>query len=206
MYARSTTLHGTPDRIDAGIAFVQDEVAPMAGRIDGCRGLSLLVDRESGMCIVTTSWESEEAMRSSDEQLRPMRDRGRDILGGNMQIDEWEIVVMHRARAAGGGCCARITWTRSDPAVLADVLDNLPLNLLPRLDDAEGFCSLSLFVDRATGDCSMTAVYENRHTLETSRDQVEAVREEMAEHMGMEITEVAEFELPIHHLRVPERL
>jgi hypothetical protein len=60
----------------------------------------MLVDRETGHCIVTSSWETEEAMVASDAQLRPVRDRGRDILGGSMEIDEWEITLMHHARHA----------------------------------------------------------------------------------------------------------
>ena len=44
MYARSTTFHGKPENIDAGIAFVKDEVAPMLDQIEGCRGLSMLVE------------------------------------------------------------------------------------------------------------------------------------------------------------------
>ena len=99
MYARSTTLKGSPANVDAGIAYVKDEVWPMLEQIEGCRGISILVDRDTGHCIVTSSWESEETMRASDEQLRPNRERGRDILGGSMEVDEWEIAVMPSATA-----------------------------------------------------------------------------------------------------------
>ena len=56
MFARSTTFHGRPEKIEAGIRFVTDEVGPALDKIDGCRGLSLLVDRTSGECIATSSW------------------------------------------------------------------------------------------------------------------------------------------------------
>ena len=111
MYARSTTFHGRPDNIDAGITFINSEAGPMLDKVEGCRGLSMLVDRETGHCIATSSWESEAAMRASDEQLRPLRDRGRDILGGSMQVDEWEIAVMHRTHH--GECC-RVSWLQGD--------------------------------------------------------------------------------------------
>ena len=75
----------------------------MLDTIEGCRGLSLLVDHETGQCIATSSWENEAATRASDEPLRPIRDRGRDILGGPMQVDDWEIAVMHRTHH--GECC-----------------------------------------------------------------------------------------------------
>ena len=59
MYARSTTFHGRPDNTDAGVMFIKNEAAPMLDTIDGCRGLSMLVDNKTGYCIATSSWESE---------------------------------------------------------------------------------------------------------------------------------------------------
>ena len=44
-------------------------------------------------------------------ELRPIRDRGRDILGGSIQVDEWEIAVMHRTHH--GECC-RVSWLQGD--------------------------------------------------------------------------------------------
>ncbi len=55
MYARSTTVHGNPAAIDVGIAYVREAVIPAVRDMDGCIGLSMLVDRASGRCIVTTA-------------------------------------------------------------------------------------------------------------------------------------------------------
>ena len=51
MYGRSTTIEGQPSLIDEGIDYVRDVVMPALRRMDGCIGLSLLVDRGSGRCI-----------------------------------------------------------------------------------------------------------------------------------------------------------
>ncbi len=96
MYARSTTIQAQPSSIDAGIAHVRDTVLPALEGTDGCLGLSLLVDRTSGRCIATSSWESEEAMRASEESIRPIRDRAAELFGGSAQVEEWEIAGMHR--------------------------------------------------------------------------------------------------------------
>ena len=51
--ARSTTIMAQPDRIDGGIALVNNELMSMMTDIDGCMGLSMLVDRSTGRCIAT---------------------------------------------------------------------------------------------------------------------------------------------------------
>ncbi|HEV7196161.1 MAG TPA: hypothetical protein VGN19_09485, partial [Pedococcus sp.] len=59
MHARTTTIQADRSKVEDGIARVQDQVFPAVTAMDGCAGMSLLVDRESGRCIATTSWESE---------------------------------------------------------------------------------------------------------------------------------------------------
>ncbi len=198
MYARSTTFHGSPGNIDAGIAFVENEVVPMLDRIEGCRGLSLLVDRETGRCIATTSWENEEAMRASDEQLRPIRDRGKDILGGSMQVDEWEIAVMHRTHH--GECC-RVSWLQGDIDTMTEIFR---VSILPELEQASGFCSASLLLNRSTGIGCATTAWESRAAMEASRAVADDMRHRAASDAGGEILEVHEFDLAYAHLHVPE--
>jgi heme-degrading monooxygenase HmoA len=198
VYARSTTIHGRPENIDAGIKFVINEVAPLLDKIDGCRGLSLLADRETGQCIVTSSWATEEAMLASDDALRPIRDRGRDIAGGSMQIDSWEIAVMHRSHH--GECC-RVSWLQGDVEAM---IDTFRMGILPDLEQTAGFCSASLLVNRSTGlGCSTTA-WESRGAMAISRSSADEMRSRTARESGGEILDVHEFDLAHAHLHVPE--
>lgn len=198
MYARSTTFNGMPGNIDAGIRFVKSEAAPMLETIEGGRGLSMLVDRETGQCIATSSWENEEAMRGSDEQLRPIRDRGRDILGGSMQMDEWEIAVMHRTHH--GECC-RVSWLQGD---LDAMTETFRVGILPELEQTPGFCSASLLVNRSTGLGCATTAWETRATMEASRTSADEMRSRAASEAGGEIVDVHEFDLAYAHLHIPE--
>ena len=198
MYARSTTFHGRPENIDAGIAFVKDEVAPMLDEIDGCRGLSLLVDRETGQCIATSSWESEEAMRASEDRLRPIRDRGKDIIGGTMQVDEWEIGLMHRNQH--GECC-RVSWMQGDIDALTDTFR---MGILPELEQTPGFCSASLLGNRDTGLGCVTTTWETRAAMEESRSAANTMRSRAASESGGQIVDVHEYDLAYAHLHVPE--
>ena len=198
MYARSTTFHGRPGNVDAGIAFVKSEAGPMLDKIEGCRGLSMLVDHGTGQCIATSSWENEATMRASDEQLRPIRDRGRDILGGSMQVDEWEIAVMHRTHH--GECC-RVSWLQGD---LDAMTETFRAGILPELERASGFCSASLLVNRSTGLGCATTGWETRAAMVASRSSADDMRSRAASDAGGEILEVHEFDLAYAHLHVPE--
>lgn len=198
MYARSSTFHGKPDNIDAGIRFVQDEVAPMLDATEGCRGLSLLVDRETGYCIATSSWDSEEAMAASDEMLRSLRDRGKDILGASLQVDSWEITVMHRNQH--GECC-RVSWIEGDLDTMAETFR---VGIMPQLEELDGFCSASLLVDQSARLGCATTAWESRAAMEASRSMADDMRARAASDADGLVVEVHEFDLAYAHLHVPE--
>ena len=204
MYARTTTLRGNPQAVDDLIATVRDEVLPGLMQLEGCIGLSLLVDRDSGRAIATSAWETEDAMRASAEQARPLRDRAAQAFGGTPEIQEWEIAVLHRAHRIGDGACARVVWTRTDPGNLDRIIAAYRDSLMPWWEQSEGFCSNSFLVDRQTGRCSSTVVFESREAMAQTRDQFTTLREEFVKRMDMEIVEVAEFDMALAHLRVPE--
>ncbi|MGY1621010.1 hypothetical protein ACI789_02290 [Geodermatophilus sp. SYSU D00965] len=204
MYARTTTVRGNPGAIDEATAYMRDETMPQVQQMEGFVGLSMLADRDSGRCIVTTAWQTEEAMRGTMDRVGPLRSRLGTILGGQPEVQTWEIAVLHRDHQAPDGACTRVTWSRTDPENVERVVDAYKLSLLPRLEDMDGFCSASLMMDRREGRGAGAVTYADRATLERSRTNATAVREEFAAAMGAQILEVAEFELVLHHLRVPE--
>ena len=204
MHARSTTIQAQPSSIDAGIAHIRDEVMPAIQAIDGCVGISAMVDRGSGRCIITTAWETDDAMRASAEKARQLRDRAAQELGGNVEkIEEWEIAVLHRDHRAATGACARATWGKGDPALFDQNIEHYKTSVLPALENLEGFCSASLLLDRATGRGVSTATFESREAMERNREQASALKAATMPE-GVEELDECEFELALAHLRVPE--
>lgn len=204
MHARSTTITGRPEAIDAGIAFVRDEVEPLITEMDGCLGLSLVVDRVSGRCIATSAWETEDAMVLAGDELTPMRVRAAVILGGEPEVDRWEIAAMHRVQPAGEGACCRIIWARPQDVYIHVMLERFRNPLLRQIEALDGFCSISLFIDRLERRICTTTTFDSRAALEGSRESAEALRERVARDTGIEYLEIAEFELALSRLRVPE--
>lgn len=205
MYARTTTIQADPARLDEGIAHVRDQVLPSVTAMDGCVGMSMLVDRETGRCIATTAWESEDAMSASAEQVRPLRDDAAARLGsGISDVDAWEVVVFHRDHASPEGACARVTWLSGPTGIAERAADMFRMAVLPRVQDFEGFCSASLMVNRETGRAVATVSFESREHVERTRDSAKEIRERVSSEIGATVDEVAEMEVALAHLHVPE--
>lgn len=203
MYARSTTIRGRPESVDDAIAFCR-EVLPTCRELPGCRGLSMIADRASGRCIATTSWDSIESMRATSTQLQPIRERAAAILGGSPEVMEWEVAVMHRDHRSADGACARVTWLRGDRAAMDRAADVFKLAIMPEMEMFNGFCGVSLLINRETGMAVTSVAFDSRAALEGTRDQATALRTRGAADARLEIMEVAEFELALAHLDVPE--
>lgn len=204
MFARSSTFTGDPSMIDSCITYVRDEVMPMTTELDGCAGLSMMVDRGDGQCIATTSWESVEAMRASDSMLTPVREHVGQLLGSSPIVEEWEVAAMHRDHATRPGACCRVTWLRTDHADVDRGIDIYRMAVLPRLEAMDGFCSASLMVNRALSRACATASYDSADALAAGRDEAWAIRDAGVRDAGVDVLDAAEFELVLAHLRVPE--
>lgn len=205
MYARTTTIQGDPARIDDGISLVRDQVLPQVTRLDGCIGMSLLVDRQSGRCIATTAWESESAMQDSRDKVRPLREQAQEVLGASdSRVDMWEVAVVHRLHAAPDGACARVTWVRGDPQTADRALDTYKMGVLPRIQQLDGFCSASFMMNRTDGRAVGTVIFDTREHLEATREMAKRLRETAVGEMGASVEDVAEMEVAFAHLHVPE--
>lgn len=204
MYARSTTIRVQPASIDAGIAFVRDEVTPAVQAVDGCVGVSLLVNRQSGRCIFTSAWDTEEALRAGLELVQPVRARAEHLFGGIRSAEQWEIAAVHRDHHAPAGACVRVTWVQVDPARVDAGIEMFKASVLPELDDLEGFCSASLMVHRPTGRAAVTATFDSREAMESSRARADSLKTARNAEAGATELDDAEFELSVAHLRVPE--
>ncbi|OBK78203.1 putative quinol monooxygenase [Mycobacterium sp. 1274761.0] len=204
MYARSTTIQAKPSSIDDGIAFVRDEAMPALQAMDGYIGLSLLVDRESGHCIVTSAWETQDALRASTEAAAPLRESAGSHFGGDLTMDEWEIGAMHREHRTSDGACVRATWIKMPRDQIDRAIDFYRTSVLPSLEDLDGFCSASFMLNRSTGRGVSSATFDSREAMERTQENARELRNARTRELGADIVDVGEFELALAHLRLPE--
>ena len=73
MHARMTRIEGSPERIDEAARRFEETIVPLLQGLDGYRGGVVLADRTTGTNIAISYWESEDAMRASEEAVRQPR-------------------------------------------------------------------------------------------------------------------------------------
>ena len=94
MYARVSSLSGSPDDVEAGVTNFRDNVVGFT-REGGGKGAILLVDRESGRALAITLWEDEQAMRASEERANALRAQAAEQMGvtGQPDVARYEVAV-----------------------------------------------------------------------------------------------------------------
>jgi heme-degrading monooxygenase HmoA len=93
MYARVTSLAGSPDDAEAGIEDFRQNVVPFA-REQG-KGSILLVDRETGKALAITLWADEQALRASEERANTLRADAAEEMGATEKpsVERYEVAV-----------------------------------------------------------------------------------------------------------------
>lgn len=177
---------------------------PALQEMPGWIGISTMVDRDSGRCISTTAWDSEEAMNDSAEAAMRLRERAAQEFGGSVTAENWEIAALHREHSSDKGACVLATWVTVPTDLLDAGIEYFRGTVLPQIEHLPGFCSASLMVDRNSGRGVSSASFSSRAMMESNRDRVTTLKAESMRAAGASEVDEGEFELAIAHLRVPE--
>ncbi len=94
MYARVTTVETPSDKIDDATSHVREQVLPQLQQMDGFKGFVVLSDRQSGKVRAVAFWESEEALRATEEAVSRMRSGAAEATGGTVaSVEQYEVAV-----------------------------------------------------------------------------------------------------------------
>ena len=74
MHARVSIFEGSPDEMDESLRQAREVVLPRGSQMEGFKGMIALGDRQSGKTLGITFWESEEALRASEEAANRLRE------------------------------------------------------------------------------------------------------------------------------------
>jgi len=85
-------FEGSPENIDEILRQVREVVLPQAKQDEGFKGLIALGDRQSGKTLGITFWESEEAMRASEEGANRLHSESAEASGQEQAgVERYEV-------------------------------------------------------------------------------------------------------------------
>lgn len=203
MYARTTLIDIAASRVNELVAIVEGGLRALAVSLPGSLGLSLLCDRGSGRCVVTTAWDTDRAMRDSFVPLTTASDEIGRRLGGTPVPEEWEVVDLHRLRRSGPGFWSRSTRVEFEPLDAEAVLQIYRSTTVPELELLTGFCSATLLLDPARGRGVSTVTYDTYAALAGSRHRAGEIRRTSTEQAHARAGEVMELEVAVAAITVP---
>ena len=94
MYVRVNTIEGSPDRMDDVTTHIQEQTLPQLRQMDGFKGFIALGDRNSGKLVGVAFWESEGALRATEEAVSSVRSGAADAVDGTVaNVEQYEVVV-----------------------------------------------------------------------------------------------------------------
>src|ERR687889_1419891 len=140
MHTRVTTLEVPPDRMDDAKRHLQERVLPQLRRMEGFEGFVALGSRQSGKLQGVAFWESEQALRATDETVVPVREGVAEASGGTVvSVEEYEVFV-NEAPSAGplGAVTGTIGGATQPVSGVTDTVSGATDNLLGATDNLLG--------------------------------------------------------------------
>jgi hypothetical protein len=93
---RATWLKVRPEQFDRALEFYKTAVLPEIEQLEGFCSTSLMSDRASGRAVVSTTYDSREAMERTRDQARSLRTSLLRDLGADQQdVGEFELAIAH---------------------------------------------------------------------------------------------------------------
>ena len=94
MYARVNTIEGSLGRIDDATRHIREQTMPQLRQMEGFEGFIALGDRQSGKMLGVSFWESEEALRATEQAVSDVRSGAAEAAGGIVaSVEEYEVLV-----------------------------------------------------------------------------------------------------------------
>ncbi|WP_214402340.1 hypothetical protein [Pseudonocardia lacus] len=181
MHARVNIIFGDRDRVEDGVARLEDVDRTAVEVAAGNRGLVTMVDRAAGVIVAVSYWD--EPTHSSDAALTRARDSAAAAAGGDLVVEGYEVAFREGAPVADPGAAVRLARMRVDPSQVDAALAFLR-EALPRLRSRAGFAGAEVLVDRGVGAGLLVTVWATDDDAEGAAAVLERLRDDAARRAG----------------------
>jgi hypothetical protein len=167
MYTRLLTFTGATG-IDAGVDYLREEALPILEAQRGFRGVSASADRAGNLMTILSLWDTEADRSASDSALGKAREEALKLVGGGLEIENFEETVQVITKPPVAGCVLNVVRVRMEPASIERNIAWFKESIVPTITAQKGFCALRNMVDRKTGRALSGSVFEDKESADAS--------------------------------------
>ena len=194
MYARIASFEGRdPSLTDELISRVRQQ-GPSS--VPDAKGFLGLFDRERGTALGVTFFDSEEAIRHSEQAFEDMaKNFPSEMRGRRRSVDVYEVSIFdgdpERAKAA------RVGSLEGSPNRINDSIKKVRSETLPQVRDLQGNVGAIGLADRKSGRVTVITLWESADAMRKSEQQANRLREQAAGFGDQRIAGVDRYEVAV---------
>ena len=164
--------------------------------VPDAKGFLGLFDRERGTSLGITFFDSEEAIRNSEQAFEDMAQHfPAEMRGRRTSVDVYEVTIFdgdaERAKAA------RVSTLEGSPESIDASVSTAQSETLPQLREVKGNVGAIGLADRRSGRLTVISLWESADALRRSEQQADRLREETAKSGGQRIAGVERYEVAL---------
>jgi hypothetical protein len=167
MFTRLLTFTGATG-IDAGVHYLRENALPVLEAQHGFRGVSASGDRAGNLMTILSLWETEADRSASDSALGKAREEALKLVGGSLEIENFEEVVQVITKPPVAGCLLNVVRVRMEPKSIQGDVAWFKEAIVPMIASQQGFCALRNMVDRQSGRALSGSVFEDKESADAS--------------------------------------
>jgi hypothetical protein len=199
MYTRLLTFTGATG-IDAGVNYVREKALPILDTQHGFRGVSASADRAGKLMTILSLWETEADRSASDSALGKAREEALKLVGGSLEIENFEEVVQVITKPPMPGCVLNVVRVRMDPESIDRNVAWFKEAIVPMITSQQGFCALRNMVDRQSGRALSGSVFEDKESADLSLAAIPE-RRSAAEERGVTFESINQREMLLSQIK-----
>jgi heme-degrading monooxygenase HmoA len=194
MYARVARFEGRDSSLTDELIQRARDQGPSS--VPDAKGFLGLLDRERGTSLSITFFDSEEAIRNSEQAFEDMAQNfPPEMRGRRTSVDALEVVISdgdaERAKAA------RVSSLDGSAESIDDDVEKMTADTLPQLRDVPGNIGAIGLADRVSGRVTMITLWESIEALRESEEQADRLRQDAAKSGDRRIAGVDRYEVAL---------
>jgi heme-degrading monooxygenase HmoA len=193
MYARVASFEGRDPSLTDELVERVRERSPSA--VPDARGSLGLFDRERGTALGITFFDSEEAIRDSEQAFEDMAEHfPAEMRGRRASVETYEVTIQEGGE---GAHAARVSSLEGSPDRIDESVSKAREETLPKARELPGWKGVIGLADRNSGRVKLITLWESADALRATEEQADRLRKQTAESGGQRVTGVDRYEVAV---------